>query len=215
MILGVLGGIGSGKSTVTRMLVEEGAEAIDADAEAHEVIELPEVRASLRAWLGDEVFCGGTGGDASGDVCRGAGKVDRRAVARLVFQDADRLRRLENLLHPEVCRRIEGRVRAFRARPDAESRVLVLDVPLLLESDLVRLCDEVAFVDAPQEQRRLRTRDRGWSPKDLETRELHQAATDEKRKAATRCVDNSGSLEDTRRQVKRLYQELKPRPVSS
>lgn len=195
MILGVLGGIGSGKSTVTRLLVEQGAEAIDADRVAHQVLREPAARDAIREAFGSGVF----GAD---------GEVDRQAVARLVFSDRRKLETLESILHPEVRRRITDRVEAFRARQGSERRVLVLDVPLLAESPLRELCDEIVFVDAPDDERRRRVEARGWSADELERREAHQPSIEKKRRLADVTIENSGSLEDLRLQVESLYRRL-------
>lgn len=195
MIVGILGGIGSGKSTVTRLLLEQGAEAVDADAVAHEVIQLPEIRQELRSWMGDAVF-------------RPDGQVDRRAVAERVFSDPSSIERLESLLHPRVEQRILRTVERFRRSAPPGGGVLVLDVSLLGRSPLRALCDQLLFVDAAPETRRKRTASRGWGEGEHERREALQLGLDEKRRLAGRVIDNSGSLEDTRRQVRRFYQEL-------
>ena len=94
MILGILGGIGSGKSTVTNMFAALGANTLDADAIAHELIEKEETKYILRKWWGDEIITA-------------EGKVDRTKIAEKVFSDAAELVRLNNLIHPEVRKRIE------------------------------------------------------------------------------------------------------------
>ena len=94
MILGILGGIGSGKSTVTDMFAALGADTLDADAIAHELIEKEEAKSTLRKWWGDEIITA-------------EGKVDRTKIAKKVFSDAAELVRLNNLIHPEVRNRIE------------------------------------------------------------------------------------------------------------
>ena len=195
MILGILGGIGSGKSTVTRMLVEEGARALFADEIAHAVLETEPVRASLREWWGDEVF-------------RPDGAVDRGAVAQRVFESKEQLERLESVVHPEVRRRIEDQVRSFRARPDADARLLVLDVPLLAESPLRHLCDSILFVEAEHDVRLERVSARGWSADELERRERQQTDLDAKRRLADRTIHNGGELEATRARARALYRDL-------
>ena len=132
MILGVLGGIGSGKSTVTEMFAALGAEILDADAIAHELIEQEETKSMLRQWWGDEVI----GAD---------GKVNRKKIQEKVFSDAQELVRLEKLLHPEVRKRIEKKIDAFR---EGDGKLLVLDVPLLASSPLRGFCDEIIFVNS-------------------------------------------------------------------
>ena len=123
MILGILGGIGSGKSTVTKMFAALGAQTLDADAIAHERIQQKEVKSTLLQWWGDEVL------DAEG-------KVDRKKVAEKVFSDAAELVRLNSLIHPEVRRRIEEFIGKFKAENGDRKELLVLDVPLLASSTL-------------------------------------------------------------------------------
>jgi dephospho-CoA kinase len=196
MVVGVLGGIGSGKSTVTGMFVELGAKALSADQVAHEALQEPEVRQALVAFLGRAVL-------------EEDGSVDRARVARRVFDDPEALKSLEALVHPRVRERMEREIRAHVARPG--HGMLILDVPLLLESPLRRHCDAIVFVDAPLEVRRSRTRERGWEPGEVDRRERHQASLEKKREAAEFIIDNGGSLDATRAQVKACFQTLSAR----
>ena len=191
MIVGVLGGIGAGKSTVTRMLADLGAVTVDADAMAHEVLDLPEVRERIESLFGREV------------VGRGE-KVDRKALSRRVFSNPEDLERLEGLIHPEVLRRIE-KTAAEHLRKKEKGEILVLDVPLLAESPLIRLCDRIVFVESSPEARSRRVQGRGWEPGELERRESAQRSIAEKRRLADHVIDNSGSLDETRRQVEGLH----------
>lgn len=191
MIVGVLGGIGAGKSTVTRMLADLGAVTVDADALAHEVLDLPEVRERIEALFGREV------------VGRGD-KVDRKALSQRVFANTEDLKRLEGLIHPEVLRQIETMV-AEHEKQRKKGEILVLDVPLLAESSLHRRCDTIVFVDASAGARSRRVEGRGWGPGELERREGAQESLEEKRRLADHVIDNSGSLEETRRKVEDLH----------
>jgi len=197
VILGVIGGIGAGKSTVVRMLAECGAEVVDADAEAHEALEEAEVRRELKGWLGTEVF-------------RRDGTVDRKAVAARVFRSPEGLRRLEALIHPRVRTAIEAKVLAFQAAGESSAgeRLLVLDVPLLLDSPLAEKCDAILYVDAEHATRVRRVAERGWEKGELERRESFQRSDAEKRQAADHTMDNSGSIDETRLQVRELYSRL-------
>lgn len=202
MILGLLGGIGSGKSTVARMLAAEGAVVIDADDWAHEALEEPQARAELRSWLGGAAF----GSD---------GRVDRRRVAEEVFRTPEALERLERIVHPPVLARIRAAMREHRSlqRESAPTpdELLVLDVPLLAETSLDRECDEILLVESTPELRQRRTRERGWTTEDLARRERRQLPVAEKRRLATRSIRNDGDLESTRRQVRSLVRELRTR----
>jgi dephospho-CoA kinase len=237
MVLGVLGGIGSGKSTVARLLVECGAESIDADALSHQVLRDPEVARRVRALFGDAVFgadgevdrrrvaavvFGGAGAREAG--AGGADGAEREAADRAaadreaavsetaVSETADRsrakLESLEAILHPEIRRRIVEAIEVFRSRSDSSRRVLVLDVPLLIDTPLEQYCDAFLFVDATKAARRERTRGRGWSPDELERRESLQSAIERKRARADAVIENDGSLEALREKVERYFSTL-------
>ncbi len=195
MVIGLLGGIGSGKSTVARLFAEAGAEAVDADQIAREVLSTAPVKARVAERFGEWVL--GPGGE-----------VDRRALAARVFTDGAALEELNAIVHPPVRERILERIRIHRARERAPGGLLVLDVPLLLESPLEAECDALVFVDASPEVRRSRIAGRGWPPGELERRESFQTPVDSKRAAARWTVDNSGSLEATREAVRRVVREL-------
>ncbi|MEC8896489.1 MAG: dephospho-CoA kinase [Planctomycetota bacterium] len=195
MILGILGGIGSGKSTVTDMFATLGANTLDADAIAHELIEKEEAKATLRQWWGDEIITA-------------EGKVDRTKIAEKVFSDAAELVRLNNLIHPGVRKRIEEAIGEFTAKNSEEKKLLVLDVPLLASSTLRDFCDEIIFVSSDESLRQSRTRLRGWSKQDLEQREACQVPENDKKELAGFIINNSGSLDETRQQVEALYQDL-------
>tara|TARA_B100000809_G_scaffold164269_2_gene161625 strand:+ start:6624 stop:7229 length:606 start_codon:yes stop_codon:yes gene_type:complete len=195
VILGILGGIGSGKSTVTDMFAALGANTLDADAIAHELIEKEETKATLRQWWGDEIITA-------------EGKVDRTKIAQKVFSDAAELIRLNSLIHPEVRKRIEEGIGKFMAKNGEEKKLLVLDVPLLASSTLRDLCDEIIFVNSDESLRQSRTQLRGWSSKDLKQREACQVPENDKKKLSGFIINNSGSLDETRQQVEALYQDL-------
>lgn len=195
-MVGLLGGVGSGKSLVARLLRARGARLIDADRIAHEALQAPAVRRAVRALWGREVF------DRRGHV-------DRRALGRRVFRDRRALRRLNALIHPRVRARIRERLRRW----GRGARPIVLDVPLLLESPLRRACGWLVFVDAPARVRALRTaRAHGWSLREFARRERFQAALGRKRRLAHARIDNGGALRETSRQVARLYRWIAGRP---
>ena len=191
MIVGIVGGIGAGKSTVRRLFAELGADTVDADTLAHEALETPRVRQVLRRWLGDAAF-------------QSSGKVDRKVVADLVFSNSDKLRELEALVHPTVIHSMEEKVR-LHEKNALKGKVLVLDVPLLLSSPLRTRCGAIVYVDASREARLRRVADRGWTAEELDRRESLQAPLAEKRRLSTVFLENSNNLEETRRQVRELY----------
>ena len=190
--VGLTGGVASGKSTVSAILRELGAVVIDADVLAREVVArgTPGL-AAVVAEFGEELL----GPD---------GELDRAAMGRLVFADEQARRRLEAIVHPLVFERIvelEG-----AAPPDA---VVVHDIPLLAESGRADTFDAVLVVDAPRELQVARmVRDRGWSAEDADARIDAQASREDRLAIATHVIENSGSLEELRDRVERVYAEL-------
>ncbi|MEN1680619.1 MAG: dephospho-CoA kinase [Planctomycetota bacterium] len=192
-LIGLLGGVASGKSTVAGMLAELGAAALDADRFAHEALADPEVVASLRERWGEGLF------DESGAMVR-------RRLAEKVFGDGPEQRAgrefLEGLVHPRVRQRLKLELADLAA---AGQTVAVLDIPLLIEAGWADECHELLFVDTPREKRLARAADRGWDAGELAEREQAQVSIDEKRRRATAVVVNSGDLGELRRQVTEFW----------
>lgn len=190
-VLGLTGGIGSGKSTVAAMFRELGADVVDADLLAREVVEpgQPALRGIARAF-----------GDA---VIRPDGRLDRGKLAAIVFADPAARARLNAITHPHIRGRMRQEVEARRD----QSGTLILDIPLLLETPRPGFLERVivVWVDAATQFRRLTERD-GLSETDARRRIAAQMPLDAKKSMADDVVDNSGTLEETRRQVKALYQ---------
>ena len=181
---------------VAEKLAQCGAKVLDADKIGHEVLQQPEIEAAVRERWGSEVF----GAD---------GRIDRRQLARFVFApppEGPRERAyLERLTHPEIVHKLEEQIRALA---DAGHKVIVLDAALLEEAGLDRLCEKLVFVDAPREARLQRALARGWRKEDFKAREGCQKSLDFKRHHADVVIDNSGSPEQTKAQVERLWQIL-------
>ncbi len=199
-IIGLLGGVASGKTLVAQELARLGAGLLDADQAGHQVLRMPHIQQAIRARWGPDVF----GPD---------GQVDRSRLAQRVFgpspqAEADRLY-LQEITHPEI-----GQLLRQQAQQLAEQGcpAAVLDAPLLLEVGWDRWCDKLVFVDAPLEVRQARAVQRGWSADDFTAREAAQWPLDKKRLRADIIIDNSGSLEYTRRQVLQFWQSLIPGP---
>ncbi len=200
VLVGLVGGVASGKSTVARRLATHGAIVIDADRWAHEALEEETVRQAVRERFGASVF------DESG-------RVIRSALARQVFSDEGGKAALEALIHPHVRTRIEGRLEELRSEVTAGRRaapvMVVLDVPLLLETPWADRCDHIVFVETSAEQRSERAqRERGWSATEVAQREKFQKPVNAKRRRSDYVIDNSNSLERTDLQVDELYREL-------
>jgi len=185
-IIGIAGGIGSGKSYVARLFGELGCLVIDSDAQVRSAYNDERVKSALRDWWGDAAF------DSEG-------KVDRRFISRRVFADPAERERLERLLHPLVNDARAGVMQ--RAASDPQVVAYVWDTPLLFETGLYRSCDAVVFVDAPPEVRLARVKaTRGWEETDLLRRQNFQWGLDKKREMSdhriTNAADHAGDVRD-------------------
>ena len=191
--VGLTGGIASGKSTVSAILRELGAVVIDADALAREVVErgTPGLAAVVEEF--------GPG------LLTPDGELDRAAMGTLVFNDESARRRLEAIVHPLVFERI---VDLETHAP--EGAVVVHDIPLLAESGRADTFDAVIVVDAPpQVQVERMVRDRGWTEDEARARIGAQASPEERRAIATYVVENTGTVDDLRRTVEKIYGEIR------
>ncbi len=178
-VIGVAGGIGSGKSLVARQLASEAGVRIDADAIAHAALDRGDVRERLRQWWGERVF------DREG-------RPDRRALAELVFDDPSKRRRLEGLVHPIVFAERDRVVAA--AADDPSARLVVIDAPLLFEAGLAEQCDRVIYVHADRRTRLRRVaQQRGWDEAEVTRREKNQMPLDKKLRLAHYMVENDAS----------------------
>ncbi|MFH9293167.1 dephospho-CoA kinase [Streptomyces sp. NPDC017520] len=197
--VGLTGGIGAGKSEVSRLLVTYGAVLIDSDRIAREVVEpgTPGLAAVVEEF--------GPG------VLTAEGALDRPALGALVFADAGRLAALNAIVHPLV-----GARAAERERAAPEDAVVVHDVPLLTENGLAPLYDLVVVVDASAETQldRLVTL-RGMTESDARARMAAQATRDQRRAVADLIVDNDGPLEALEPQVRTVWDELVRRAAAA
>lgn len=197
LVLGVLGGIASGKSAVARLLAGPEGVVIDADQLAREVLETAPVPAQVARELG-------------ADLLRPDGALDRAQLARRVFDDPAARRKLESLTHPRVRARVRGLLDEARARGAPR---IVLDVPLLLENDgqhgLVAECDALVFVDADVRAREARAQaSRGWAPGEVARREAAQMPLETKRERADHVLRNAGGLAELERACARLRAQI-------
>jgi dephospho-CoA kinase len=194
-VVGICGGIGSGKSAVARIFERLGARILDADRVAHAVLEEAEVQAEVRDRFGEGVFSGR--------------QVDRKALASRVFGEtpshAQARADLEKIVHPRILARLQAALAEARTLPSPPA-VVVIDAPLLVETPLAAACDEIVFVDAPEAVRQARTlQERRWDSAHHRARERAQPPVELRRRKATRVLDNSGSPEDLERACRALY----------
>jgi dephospho-CoA kinase len=188
--IGLTGGIGSGKSTVSALLASRGAVIVDADRLAREVVErgTPGLAAVVEAF-GDRVLAAD-------------GSLDRQALAAVVFSDPEARTRLDGIVHPLV--RARAKELAGAAPPDA---VVVHDVPLLVETGQAASYDLVVVVEADPATRVERLVRRGLTAEDARARMAAQASDEERRAVADVVLDNSGTVEELAGQVDRFWAE--------
>jgi dephospho-CoA kinase len=202
-ILGIAGGIASGKSLVTEQLQRRGAAVVSADQAAHQVLELEEVKQLARKRWGEAIFTPD-------------GRIDRTALARIVFAqppDGPRQREfLEQLTHPRIGAMLRKQLEELSA--DGGAAAIVLDVPLLFESGWNKICDKIFFVDAPRRLRESRAMARGWTAEEFARREAAQQPPETKRKLADVVIDNSTTREAAEAQVDAFWRSLVGPPHS-
>jgi dephospho-CoA kinase len=194
-IIGVVGGIGSGKSFVAELFGQEGCLVIQSDKLVDDAYNYPEVREDLESWWGPSVFASD-------------GSVSRRAIGSIVFSDSSARARLEGLLHPIVARRRDELMAAAADKPEIVA--FVWDSPLLMETGLHHKCDAVAFVEAPLALRLDRvSRSRGWDEAELARREKLQWPLDKKREISEYTIDNTADADYARGQVKVVLSRIR------
>ena len=189
-IIGLIGGIGSGKSRVAVEFARHGGAIVSGDHLGHQALLRPDVRAQVV----DRWSTGVLGSD---------GQIDRRQLGALVFADVGQLRALEAIVLPWIERGIIEQIAAAQADPAV--RLVVLDAAILLEAGWNRFCSRIVYVDAPPELRLARlAQQRGWSDKEVQARTRAQLSLTDKANRADAAIDNSGSPDDLARQVARL-----------
>ena len=197
LVIGILGGVASGKSLVSRQLVALGARLLDADRAGHEVLYEEKVKQAIRERWGDAVF-------------NELGEVNRSAVANIVFapepHGPGELTFLEQLTHPRIREKLNTIIATERAA--GVTPAMVLDAPVMLKSGWDTICDRVLFVDANRTHRLERARARGWSEADFDAREAAQVPLETKRQRADALIRNNGTQEETREQVEQFWLSL-------
>lgn len=197
LVVGIIGGVASGKSFVAGHLEDLGAEVINVDRVGHEVLRDPAVEAAARRRWGNAIF---------GDD----GHVDRSMLARIVFAPGPngprQLAFLERLTHPRIAERLRHEIANARTR--SETKAVVLDAAVLIKAGWDRFCDKIVFVDTPGDVRRQRTRQRGWTEEEFTAREAAQPALSVQRGIADIVVNNSVSREQIQAEVQRFWHSI-------
>lgn len=190
--IGLTGGIGSGKSTVARILGELGAEVIDADRIGHEIY-----RPGTPGWRK-------VAGAFGHEILAADGTIDRKKLGSRVFASPAELARLNSLLHPLMAEEIRGRIEALRA--GGRRSPVVVEAAVLLEAGWDALVDEVWVVEASRETAIARViADRQLARDEVERRVDNQMSSEERAQAADCIIRNAGTLEELRAEVTRIW----------
>lgn len=193
-VIGIVGGIGSGKSFIADLFGELGCLVIKSDQQVYAAYRTTRVIQTIRSWWGNDVFTSD-------------GQVDRTAIATRVFQDPAQRKRLEELIHPIVSQLRDQLMQEAAANPAL--RAIIWDTPLLYEVNLDKQCDAVVFVDSPLEIRLKRVRQtRNWDQQQLLQRENSQLGLDKKKNLAQYIVDNTADAAFARRQVETVLSRI-------
>lgn len=193
-IIGIIGGIASGKSTVAAEFAKLGCAVVNADAIAHELLEEDRVRDQVCELFGQEVL-------------QPSGQVDRGKLARIVFADGERLAALNQAIHPLVLERVEELI--ARHNSDADVKAIVLDVPLLVEVGWSNRCDRLIFVKCDRKRRDERLQQAGrMNGQDIDIRENFQISVDKKAELADNTIDNNSDFLTLVRQIQDIFSDI-------
>lgn len=195
-VLGIVGGVASGKSHVTKAFASLGAQVIDADQIGHAVLKDPDVKNQLVKRWGNQIL------DLQGEI-------SRPAVGALVFGDSSDAKQnrqfLESLSHPRIRSEINRQLERLR---EENCPLVILDAALLIETGLIKLCDMVLFVEVSEPIRQQRALTRGWTQEQWQLREANQLPLAEKRAAAQFIIQNDGNEPLLHQQVKQVWETL-------
>ena len=190
-IIGILGGIGSGKSTVAAEFAKLGCRIIDADNIARELLGREAVREKIVGLFGESIL-------------DSADKINRKKLAEIVFADVDKLSSLNSILHPLVLARAEQLIEQYKRQPQVEA--IVLDMPLLAEVGWHKRCDRLIFVDCKRQLRTARMKKKaGFDENQLKIRENFQISLDKKASISDNTVNNNSDLLVLTKQVTDIF----------
>ncbi|MEC9091815.1 MAG: dephospho-CoA kinase [Planctomycetota bacterium] len=203
LIVGIVGGIASGKSAVSATFEEFGAFVLDADRIGHQVLDLEIVRDQIRDIWGNSVF-------------RLDGKVDRTQLGKVVFDPVGgetELSKLENISHPLIGQILANQIQELKR--SGEFPIVVLDAPVMFKAGWNQFCDFIIFVDSCKENRLRRSIQRGWSQAEFTRRETSQVSIELKQAKANWIIRNEGSLANLKQQASLVWDQLLQTPTRS
>jgi len=189
-IIGILGGIGSGKSTVAAEFAKLGCKVIDADKIAHELLDEPAVKAKIVNLFGRAIL-------------DSAGKIVREKLAEVVFTDADKLSSINEIIHPIVLQRAEELIKKYNSQNQVKA--IILDMPLLVEVGWDKRCNKLIFVNCDQKLRLNRAKKLDFDKNQVKIRENFQISLDNKANLADNIVENNSDFSALARQVTDIF----------
>jgi len=177
-VIGLVGGIGSGKSSVAAEFARQGAAVISGDKLGHEALRQPEIRAKVIEAFGPKIVVA-------------TGEIDRKKLGAVVFSDVGKLRNLEKIVFPYIEKSLREQIAA--AQSDPTKLYIVVDAAVMFEAGWNGFCDKIVYVDAPREKRLARLAEqRGWTEAEIEARSQAQLSLDDKASRADATIDNAG-----------------------
>jgi dephospho-CoA kinase len=198
LIVGLTGGIVSGKSTVARMFRQLGADIIDADNIARAIVQPGE-----KAWKNIVHYFGK-------EILKDNQEINRKELARIVFADKEKLEKLNKITHPEIVAIIKNKIEEMRSKDSSDGTICIVEVPLLFEANLEGMMDKiiVVYLNREEQIKRLLIRN-SLTQEEAINRIDSQIPMEKKLKKADYVIDNGASLGHTRIQVKQIWQELR------
>ncbi len=191
MILGLTGGIACGKTTISNIFKQLGVKVIDADKVAREVIELPEIVNQIKKNYGDEVFING--------------KLDRKKLREIIFNDKEKIMKLNSIIHPKVIDIFKEEYNKNKFSDE----IIVFDIPLLFEVGLEKYCNKTIVVYVNEEIQIKRVMERDNSSRELAKKIIDaQMALFEKVKMADYAIENNSSVNELEKKVKNIIESI-------
>jgi len=199
-IIGILGGIGSGKSTVAAEFAKLGCAVVDADKIAHELLDENDIREKIIGLFGQAIL-------------DSAGKIDHKKLAAIVFTDAEKLSSLNQIIHPLVLERAEQLIKQYQAQVPAVReppvQAIVLDIPLLAEVGWEKWCDKLIFVECERHLRVKRAKKMGiFDENQIKIRENFQISLDNKATVSDNTIDNNSDFSVLAGQVADIFSNI-------
>ncbi len=193
-LIGIVGGIGSGKSTVAQLLSQLGCRVIDCDQIAHELLEKSAIKQKIIHDFGKKILTP-------------SGRISRKKVSRSAFNNRDQLQMLQNILHPAVMKKVDRLVQYYQRLK--QPKAIAVDMPLLVETGWYRRCDHIIFIDCDASTRAKRAQKTlHLSKNELQKRENFQISLDKKKTIADNTIENNSDLSALAGQVEDLFSQL-------